>query len=188
MSASDRIAQGAGALFLDLARSEFRKLKAQAEAALAQVEDAAFFRVPAAEANSIALVVKHVAGNARSRWTNFLTEDGEKPTRHRDQEFELDAAADSRPALMAAWEAGWRTLEEALAPLTPEDLTRSVTIRGEPHTVIHALTRQLTHYAGHVGQIVLLCKLERGADWRTLSVPRGQSETFNAQMEQKHRA
>ncbi len=138
--------------------------------------------------NSIALVVKHIAGNARSRWKNFMTEDGEKPTRHRDTEFELDPAADSRPALMAAWEAGWRTLDEALAPLTPDDLARTVTIRREPHTVVQALTRQLTHYAGHVGQIVLLCKLERGAQWRTLSVPRGQSERFNLQMEQRHRA
>jgi len=188
MSDSDRTAPGAGAVFLELARAEFKKLRAHAEAALAQVDDAAFFRVPAAEANSIALVVKHIAGNARSRWTNFLTEDGEKPTRHRDTEFELDVAADSRPVLMAAWQAGWHALEEALAPLRPEDLLREVTIRREPHRVMHALTRQLTHYAGHVGQIVLLCKLERGAEWRTLSVPRGESETFNAKMEQRHRA
>jgi len=178
----------AGTHFLDNAREQFTKLRAQAEAAMAQVDDPAFFRVPAPEANSIALVVKHIGGNALSRWTNFPTEDGEKPTRDRDQEFELAATADTRAALMARWAAGWRALDEALAPLTAADLLRTITIRNEPHTVTQALTRQLTHYAGHVGQIVLLCKLERGAAWRTLSVPRGQSAAFNARMEQKHRA
>ena len=154
---------------------------------MAQVDDAAFFRVPAPEANSIALIVKHIAGNAVSRWTNFLTEDGEKPTRDRDREFEQDAQSDTRPALMAAWARGWAALEAALSPLTAADTMRTVTIRGEPHTVVQAIARQLTHYGNHVGQIVLLCKLARGAEWRTLSVPRGKSGTFNAAMEQKFR-
>jgi hypothetical protein len=155
---------------------------------MAQVDDATFFRVPAVEANSIALLVKHIAGNAVSRWTNFLTEDGEKATRHRDQEFERDDAQDTRPALMAAWQRGWATLDAALSPLTAADLMRTVIIRREPHTVVQAIQRQLTHYSEHVGQIVLLCKLARGAEWRTLSVPRGQSEAFNANMQHKFRA
>ena len=117
----------AGEHFLDNAREQFAKLRAQAEAALAQVDDAAFFRVPAEEANSIALIVKHMAGNALSRWTNFLTEDGEKPTRDRDTEFELAPGADTRAALMARWARGWAALDTALAPLTAADLMRTVT-------------------------------------------------------------
>src|SRR5512141_1684464 len=111
----------AAAHFLVVARKEFAKLRELAEKAMAQVDDAAFFRVPAPEANSIALIVKHIAGNAVSRWTNFLTEDGEKPTRDRDREFEQDAQADTRPALMAAWARGWTALEAALSPLTAAD-------------------------------------------------------------------
>lgn len=174
--------------FLDNARDQFAKLKDHAEKALAQVDDTAFFAVPAPEANSIALIVKHIAGNALSRWTNFLTEDGEKPTRHRDQEFERAEHSDTRPALMAAWQRGWAALDAALSPLTADDLMRTVIIRREPHTVVQAITRQLTHYSEHVGQIVLLCKLARGKEWRTLSVPRGQSEAFNADMQHKFRA
>jgi len=176
----------ASAHFLANAREQFAKLKDYAEKAMAQVDDAAFFHVPAPEANSIALIVKHIAGNALSRWTNFLTEDGEKPTRDRDQEFE-HFDADTRPALMAAWTRGWAALDAALSPLTADDVLRTVTIRGEPHTVVQALTRQLTHYGGHVGQIVLLCKMAKGADWHTLSVPRGHSAAFNAKMAEQHR-
>ncbi len=178
--------QDTGAHFLANAREQFAKLKDQAEKALAQVDDAAFFHVPAPGANSIALIVKHIAGNALSRWTNFLTEDGEKPTRDRDQEFE-QFDADTRAALMTRWAAGWAALDAALSPLTADDLMRTVTIRGEAHTVVQALTRQLTHYGGHVGQIVLLCKLAKGDAWRTLSVPRGHSAAFNAAMAEKHR-
>jgi len=168
------------------AQSQFAKLKALAESAMKQVDDAAFFAEPAPETNSIALVVKHMAGNARSRWTDFLSTDGEKPDRRRDTEFELDAAS-TRDALMAAWEAGWRTLDEALGPLGPDDLMRTVTIRGEGHTVLQAIDRQLTHYGYHVGQIVLLARMARGKAWSSLSVPRGQSEQFNAQMRERLR-
>ena len=136
---------------------------------------------PSGETNSIALVVKHLAGNARSRWTDFLTSDGEKADRQRDREFEL-AEGDSRAALMAAWDAGWAALERALEPLTEDDLLRTITIRGEPHSVLKAIDRQLTHYGYHVGQIVLLARLAQGAGWKSLSVARGQSEAFNRRM------
>jgi len=168
------------------ARSQFAKLKALAESALQQVDDVQFFAEPAPEVNSIAMVVKHMAGNARSRWTDFLTTDGEKPDRHRDTEFELDPGS-TRDALMAAWEAGWRALDTALGPLGPDDLMRTVTIRGEGHTVLQAIDRQLTHYGYHVGQIVLLARMARGKAWSSLSVPRGQSEQFNAQMRERLR-
>ena len=167
------------------ALSQFAKLKALAESAMKQVDDAAFFAEPAPEVNSIAQVVKHMAGNARSRWTDFLTTDGEKPDRHRDTEFELDPAS-TRDALMAAWDAGWHALDRALGPLGPEDLMRTVTIRGEGHTVLQAIDRQLTHYGYHVGQIVLLARIAKGQAWSSLSVPRGQSEQFNAQMRDRH--
>lgn len=172
-----------GAHVLDEARDRFAKLKALAEGALAQVDDAAFFALPepSGETNSIALVVKHLAGNARSRWTDFLTSDGEKPNRDRDREFER-FEDDTRASLMRAWEEGWAAFDRALAPLQDDDLMKTITIRGEPHTVFQALGRQLAHYGYHVGQIVLLARLAKGADWRTLSVARGQSEPFNRTM------
>ena len=176
-----------GAQVLDEARSQFANLKTLADGAFAQADDRAFFAVPAEDANSIALVVKHMAGNARSRWTDFLTTDGEKPDRRRDREFEL-APEDTRAALMAAWGEGWAALDKALAPLAPEDLLKMVTIRGEPHSVLKAIDRQLTHYGYHVGQIVLLARLARGADWKSLSVPRGGSEAFNARMRDPSRS
>jgi hypothetical protein len=166
--------------------AQFAKLRALAEGALAQVDDAAFFAVPAEDANSIAHIVKHLAGNARSRWTDFMTSDGEKPDRDRDREFELDAS-DTRPALMAAWDAGWQALDTALKPLAPGDLTRTVPIRGEPYTVLVAMHRQLTHYAYHVGQIVQLAHHARGAAWKSLSVPRGKSKEFNREMAKRFR-
>jgi len=155
----------------------FRKQKKLADAALAQVDDSAFFRSPDAESNSLALIVKHIAGNQRSRWRDFLSSDGEKPDRHRDGEFEV-AGSDSRAALMARWEEGWRLLFEALEGLAAEDLLREVTVRGEAHSVVQAIHRQLAHYAQHVGQIVYLAKHWAGAGWKTLSIPRGQSERF----------
>ncbi len=173
---------------LVLARAEFAKLKALAEKALAQVDDAAFFALPepSGETNSMALVVKHMAGNARSRWRDFLASDGEKPDRDRDREFEL-APDDTREGLMAAWAEGWAMLDLALAPLGPEDLMRTATIRGEPHTVLQLIDRQLTHYGYHVGQIVLLARLAKGGGWSSLSVPRGQSAAFNAKMRESFR-
>lgn len=181
--ASDTGLPELGPHVLAQARAEFAKLKALAEQALAQVDDAAFFALPepSGETNSIALVVKHMAGNARSRWRDFLASDGEKPDRDRDREFEL-ATDDTREGLMAAWAEGWAMLDLALAPLGPEDLMRTATIRGEPHTVLQLIDRQLTHYGYHVGQIVLLARFARGSAWSSLSVPRGQSASFNAKM------
>jgi hypothetical protein len=162
----------------------FRSLKTTADRALAQIDDAAFFRALDPESNSPALVVKHVAGNLRSRWTDFLTTDGEKPDRNRDTEF-VTEGADSRVSLMRRWDAGWETLFATLAALTPADFGRTVTIRTEPHTVFDAIERQKTHYAYHVGQIVLLAKHLAGRNWKSLSVPRGQSDAYNAEMKSK---
>lgn len=164
--------------YLEDAIRSFRSYKRLAERALEQVNDDEFFIQIDEESNSLALIVKHIAGNQRSRWRDFLTSDGEKPDRHRDTEFEL--IEDTRESLMAFWEAGWRTLFEALEGLTPEDLERTVTIRGEPHTVVEAINRQLTHYPYHIGQIVFLAKHLRASEWKTLSVPRNRSAEFNA--------
>ena len=164
--------------FLDDALSQFRKYKGYADAAMAQVDDAAFFAVLGPEENSIALIAKHVAGNQRSRWTDFLGSDGEKPDRQRDEEFER-RDADTRAALLARWEEGWRLLFAAVEPLREADLTRTVTIRREPHSVLQAVARQQTHYAYHVGQIVALARHHAGAGWKSLSIPRGQSAAFD---------
>ena len=163
--------------FLTDALAQFRKYRALAEAALAQVDDAAFFATPGPDENSLALLVKHVAGNQHSRWTGFLTTDGEKPDRRRDEEFEL-RPADTRAALMARWDDGWRRLFTAVEPLAEADLARTVAIRGEPHSVLQAIARQQTHYAYHVGQVVALARHHAGARWRSLSIPRGQSATW----------
>lgn len=155
----------------------FRNYKKLAERAIAQVSDEEFFQAIDEEANSIGVIVKHIAGNLRSRWTDFLTTDGEKPDRNRDTEFEM--LGDTRESLMKYWEGGWQTLFDAIDPLTAEDFSRTITIRGEPHTVVEAMNRQLTHYAYHVGQIVLLAKHFRSSEWKTLSVPKNKSAEFN---------
>lgn len=155
---------------LDAGVLQLRKLKAQADKAMAQVDDEQFFALLDPDANSIALIVKHVAGNMRSRWTDFLTTDGEKPDRDRDSEFEI-GRNDTRSAILARWE-GWGCLFGAMASLGPDDLTKTVTIRGEAHTVLEAINRQMSHYAAHVGQIVLLAKHFAGPRWRTLSIPK----------------
>jgi hypothetical protein len=159
----------------------FRKMKQQAERALAQVSDEQFFAQLDPEANSLALIVKHIAGNARSRWVDFLTSDGEKPDRRRDSEFEIEPG-NTRAALMEHWERGWQYLFDALAPLGADGLMRTVRIRNEEHTVVQAINRQLAHYASHIGQIVLLAKHHAGPRWQTLSIPRGKSAEFNAKM------
>lgn len=164
--------------YLEDAIRSFRSYKRLAERALEQVNDDEFFVQIDEESNSLALIVKHIAGNQRSRWRDFLTSDGEKPDRHRDTEFEL--IEDTRESLMAFWESGWATLFEALEGLTPEDLERTVTIRGEPHTVVEAINRQLTHYPYHIGQLVFLAKHLKASEWKTLSVPRNRSAEFNA--------
>ncbi len=174
-----------GAHFLANAGREFRGVKGLADKAIVQVSDAEFFTAPDAESNSIAINVKHVAGNLHSRWTDFLTTDGEKPNRNRDTEFVI-GPEDTRPALMARWEAGWQVLFDALAPLGSADVLRSVLIRGEPHTVVQAVHRQLTHYGYHAGQIVFVAKHLRVAAWKTLSVARNTSAEFNQGMQDKH--
>ena len=154
-----------------------RFYKELAERAMDQVTDEQLFATLDEEANSIAIVVKHMAGNMRSRWTDFLTSDGEKPDRNRDSEF-VDPPA-TRKALLVAWEDGWATLFRALEPLTDADLGRTITIRGEAHSVMQAINRQVAHYAHHVGQIVLLAKHFAGGRWQSLSIPRNQSADFN---------
>jgi hypothetical protein len=164
--------------FLDDAMLQLRKLKAQADKAISQTSDEHFFATLDPEANSIALIMKHMAGNMRSRWTDFLTTDGEKPDRDRDREFET-SGADTRASVTALWEDGWSRLFSAITPLSPADLSKMVQVRREAHSVLEAINRQMTHYAAHIGQIVLLAKHYAGADWQTLSIPRGKSKEFD---------
>ncbi|MGO9259327.1 MAG: DUF1572 domain-containing protein [Bryobacteraceae bacterium] len=157
--------------------SLFRSFKKLAERAIEQVPDEQLFTTLDAESNSIALIVKHIAGNMRSRWTDFLTTDGEKPDRNRDTEFEDPPA--TRAALLEMWEEGWARVFQALEPLSDADLGRTVYIRGEAHSVMQAINRQLAHYAMHVGQVVLLAKHFAHQDWRPLTIPRRKSAEFN---------
>jgi len=143
----------------------FRNYKKLAEGAIEQVSDEEFFEPIDAEANSIAVVVKHIAGNSISRWSDFLTADGEKPDRDRDSEFEI--ASETRASLMEFWESGWQALFDNLEPLTVDEFSKTITIRGQSHTIVEAINRQLTHYAYHVGQIVLLAKHFRSTEWMT---------------------
>ena len=156
----------------------FRYYKRLGEGAIAQCSDADLFKALDVESNSIAIVVKHLAGNMRSRWTDFLIADGEKPDRNRDSEFE--APPETRAELMGLWEAGWKCIFSALEPLADADLTRTVTIRGEPHSVMQAINRQIAHYTYHVGQIVFLAKHLSSNHWKALTIPRGRSQRFNA--------
>lgn len=165
---------------LDVARDELLKIKKLADKAISQLSDDELHTAIDPESNSVAVIMRHMAGNMRSRWTDFLTSDGEKPDRQRDQEFE--DPGQTREALLAEWEDGWRRVFDALEPLTDTDLERTVVIRSEPHTVYKAISRQVAHYAGHAYQILFLGKHLKGADWKTLSIPRGQSEEFNRRM------
>jgi len=160
---------------------QFRNMKASADRALAQVTDAEIFVALDPESNSIAIIMKHLAGNMLSRWTQFLTSDGEKPDRNRDSEFEM-APNQTRKGLLTQWESGWRCLLDGVGQLTAGDLCKRVLIRGQENSVIEAINRQLTHTASHVGQIVFLAKHLRSKDWRSLSIPRGQSAEFNARI------
>src|SRR5579872_3964810 len=150
------------------------------ERSMEQVSDEQLFALLDEDANSIAIIVKHIAGNMRSRWTDFLTTDGEKPDRQRDSEFV--EPPDSREALMSVWQDGWQRVFSALAPLTDADLGQKVFIRGEAHSVTQAINRQLAHYACHVGQIMLLAKHFRGKEWKSLSIPKNKSAEFNQRM------
>ena len=163
---------------IDDFRSEYARYRELAEKALAQMPDAELNRVPSPEGNSAAMVVRHVSGNLVSRFTNFLTEDGEKPDRDRESEFEERPY--DRAELERLWRRGFTVVEDALAPLTDADLARTVTIRGRPLTVHAALTRSVAHVAYHVGQIVLLARITAGSPWESLSIPRGQSATYDA--------
>jgi hypothetical protein len=163
--------------YLDEVRRQFRGHKRMAEAAMAQLEDKDFFATIDPESNSVAVLAKHIGGNARSRFTDFLTSDGEKPDRFRDREFEIPTTA-SRSEVMHAWEDGWAIVFATLDSLKPEDVSRTITIRQEPHTVMQAFNRALAHYAQHIGQIVFLAKHLRSHEWKTLSIPRGKSEEF----------
>jgi hypothetical protein len=165
--------------YLDDALSSFRAYKKLAENAIEQVSDEEFFITLDAEANSIALIMKHIAGNLMSRWTDFLTSDGEKPDRNRDREFVIESG-NNKDALLAYWERGWQTLFSALEPLQPADFEKIVKIRGQDHSIVQAINRQLTHYSYHIGQIVFLAKHFRSAEWQSLSVPRNRSSEFNA--------
>src|SRR5215208_5185578 len=147
---------------------EFRRYKGQADKAMAELSDDAFFRKPGEVVNPVALILKHVAGNLNSRWTDFLTTDGEKPGRNRDDEFV--ASFSSRTELLEVWERGWACLLETLNSLKAEDLGKTVSIRGEPHSVPFALERSLGHTCYHIGQIVQLARIHGGENWNTLTI------------------
>ena len=171
---------------LSVVIDEFQKTKKLADKSIAQLSDEQLYVTIDPEANSVAVLMRHMAGNMRSRWVNFLTTDGEKPDRMRDREFEDPHQA--RAELVAEWEHGWQCLFDALTPLSDADLQRTVVIRGEPHSVYKAISRQMAHYAGHAYQILLLAKHLCGPDWKPLSIPRGQSEEFNRRMLAKLKA
>jgi uncharacterized damage-inducible protein DinB len=157
---------------------EFRRYRKTGELALAQVPDAALDVVPAPDANSVAMLVRHMSGNLASRFTDFLTTDGEKPWRGRDAEFEERPY--TRADMESLWRDGWAVLEATLAGLTDDDLARTVTIRGQPLTVHSALARSLAHMAYHVGQLVLLARMHSAEPWRWISIPKGASDAYNA--------
>ena len=167
----------AAAHYLEEARRQLRGHKRMGEGAMSQLKDEQFFVILDPEANSVAILIKHLAGNMRSRFTDFLTSDGEKPDRLRDREFEITPAT-TRSDIMKWWEDGWAWVFAAIDPLQPEDVLRTVTIRGEAHTVLQAINRQIAHYAAHIGQIVFLAKHLQSSEWKTLTIPRGKSEEY----------
>lgn len=175
-----------GGLFLRASIFELERYRKLSEDALAQVADDEWFFVPAPESNSLAVIVKHVAGNLRSRWSDILTTDGEKPDRNRDTEFGL-TGADTVENLRQRWKESWEITLGTLERLTPADLSRTVTIRSQPVSVVDAVQRSLAHVAYHCGQIVQLAKQLRGAEFTSLSIPKGKSEEFLESMRQQHR-
>ena len=175
-----------GQHYLDGALHTFRDYKKLAERAFAQISDEDFFRTLDEESNSIAINMKHMAGNMISRWTDFLTTDGEKPERNRDLEFVM-LPETSKDDMLAYWERGWQCVFDAVEPLKPEDLMRKIRVRGQDHTVVQAINRQLAHYAYHVGQIVFLAKHFKSSEWQSLSVPKNRSAEFNAQLQNRER-
>ena len=171
---------------VDTTASELRKVKRLADLAVDQLDDEQVWRRIDADSNSVGVLMRHMAGNMRSRWTDFRTTDGEKPDRHRDQEFE-DVAI-GRQELLAEWEDGWQRLFDALSSISDADLQATIYIREEPHTIHRAIVRQIVHYAGHAYQILALGKHLKGSDWKTLSVPRGKSDEFNQRVLAEQRA
>jgi uncharacterized protein DUF1572 len=163
--------------YLADALSSFRAYKKLADKAIAQTNDGELFVKLDEEGNSIAIVMKHMAGNMISRWTDFLNSDGEKPDRNRDMEFVIETSR--REDVIAYWERGWKCVFDAIEPLTPADFSGTVTIRGQEHTIVQAVNRQLMHYAYHIGQIVFLAKHFRSTEWQSLSIPRNRSAEFN---------
>src|SRR5687767_132620 len=170
--------------YLEDAISSLRAYKKLADKAIAQLKDEELFVTLDAESNSIAVIMKHMAGNMFSRWTDFLNSDGEKPNRNRDMEFEIEPQT-TKDDVIDYWERGWKCVFEALEPLRPEDFEKTVKIRGEEHTIVEAINRQLMHYSYHVGQIVFLAKHFRSAEWKSLSVPRNRSADFTASLMKK---
>lgn len=166
--------------FLSSAKRQFEFYKQLGEKTFSQISDEALFWQHDVESNSIAIIVKHLWGNMRSRWTDFLTSDGEKEWRERDAEFENDWT--TRAEMMEKWNAGWECLYQALDTLKTEDLDRIVLIRNQEHTVLEAISRQLAHYPYHIGQIVYIGKMVQQKDWKSLSIPKGQSDAYNADM------
>jgi hypothetical protein len=173
--------------YIEEAHRQMRGHKRLAEGAMAQLKDQELFVTLDSESNSVAVIVKHMAGNMRSRFTDFLTTDGEKPDRYRDQEFDLNPAT-TRADLTKWWDEGWARVFAAIDGLKPEDVMRTVTIRGEPHTVLQAINRQIAHYAQHTGQIVFMAKHIRSVKWKTLSIPRGESENYKTAAPKSNRA
>jgi len=171
---------------VDTTASELGKVKRLADLAVDQLDDEQVWRRIDADSNSVGVLMRHMAGNMRSRWTDFRTTDGEKPDRHRDQEFE-DVAI-GRQELLAEWEDGWQRLFDALSSISDADLQDTIYIREEPHTIHRAIVRQIVHYAGHAYQILALGKHLKGSDWKTLSVPRGKSDEFNQRVLAEQRA
>ena len=176
--------QSIGQHYLEDALNTFREYKKLAERAFAQLDDDDFFRTIDEESNSIAIIIKHLAGNMISRWTDFLTTDGEKPERNRDMEFMM-LPETMKADMLAYWEKGWKCTFDAIEPLRADDLLRTVRIRGQDHTVVQAINRQLAHYANHVGQIVYLAKHFKAGDWQSLSVPKNKSAEFNVYLKEK---
>jgi len=170
--------------YLDDSLASFRAYKKMAEKALDQLKDEEYFVTLDAESNSIAVIMKHIAGNMFSRWTDFLTTDGEKPNRQRDMEFVIEPNT-TKDEIRAYWESGWQCLFKALEPLQPADFEKHVMIRGESHTIVQAINRQLMHYAQHIGQVVFLAKHFRSAEWKSLSIPRNRSAEFNSYLAAK---
>lgn len=174
------------AAYLEEVRRSFRGHKRLAEGAISQLNDEQLHVQIDAESNSVAIIMRHLAGNMRSRFTDFLTSDGEKPDRNRDGEFD-ESVLPSREELMKAWEDGWAIVFGAIESVKPEDLLKTVTIRQEPHTVLQAINRQVAHYAYHVGQIAFIGKHLKGAEWKSLSIPKGQSKMAGQQVEKLRR-